>query len=378
MPETVIQFINILLAPFLGLLILFADYHNKRSADVLQNKFFTLIVLFAIIALFSDFMFALVNGVIGNVSFILNWVACTFYFLFLSLSFSMVILTFELILNGNGPRLKRVATSIIVVNAFYTALLAINTFTHQFFYITDENMYNHGPLYFALFVLPVFLVFFMFLNTLLSRKNVTPALFLLAIVSSLPIFTGSLLDVFFSEFLVTWPSFFISLMFFYLFIIRMSVMTCTLTNVHNRRGLDEYMMSIGKTARRNHYAFIIIDMDKFKDINDQFGHAEGDNALRDVAQILRSSVRNRDFVARYGGDEFVIIAISNNVKTMIDKIKFNLEEFNKGGHRPYKLAFSCGGDIYKSSNPCSPSEFFAHVDTLMYAEKNKGENRQPF
>jgi diguanylate cyclase (GGDEF)-like protein len=86
--------------------------------------------------------------------------------------------------------------------------------------------------------------------------------------------------------------------------------TDSLTGLPNRRRFhDAYTMSVEEAVEKNvPLALMLIDVDHFKEINDEFGHPAGDDKLREVAQALRGAVRTSDVVARYGGDEFVVVA----------------------------------------------------------------------
>jgi diguanylate cyclase (GGDEF)-like protein len=111
-------------------------------------------------------------------------------------------------------------------------------------------------------------------------------------------------------------------------------------------------------------------MDRFKEINDKLGHAQGDNALRDIAGILRATLRRLDFLARIGGDEFVVIAAAQKPEDVIGRIGNAVSAFNSKKQRPYKLHMSCGGDLYRTDDERTPQEFISHVDSLMYAIKS--------
>ena len=128
---------------------------------------------------------------------------------------------------------------------------------------------------------------------------------------------------------------------------RALAVTDELTGLHNRRGFTAIAEQQIKLARRSraplHLGFI--DMDGMKAINDQFGHAVGDEALKDTAALLRASFRDSDLLARVGGDEFLVLAVDADDKTTerIQKrlfaavIKHNLE-----AQRPYALSLSLG------------------------------------
>src|SRR5512143_3964211 len=87
-----------------------------------------------------------------------------------------------------------------------------------------------------------------------------------------------------------------------------------LTEVYNRRSLDDMAGRYISFARRHHTAlsFLLVDVDKFKEINTRFGHLTGDVVLAEIASVLRSAVRGSDAVVRYGGDEFLIFLAEAN------------------------------------------------------------------
>jgi diguanylate cyclase (GGDEF)-like protein len=118
-------------------------------------------------------------------------------------------------------------------------------------------------------------------------------------------------------------------------------------------------------------------MDHFKEINDTLGHAEGDNALRDMAAIIKGCVRHSDFAARYGGDEFVLAAKAEyDIEKLIERIERAMKIQNEKNIRPYKLEMSYGCDVYTAGHSRSINEFLNHVDSLMYQHKAEHRRRE--
>ena len=368
---TLMEHLNILLAPVIGLIIILIDYCNRRPQDMMQKRLFILLICSALAAMLCDLVYVAVANEQGDISRVVNSLACSFYFLFKFTSFSLLSLILEYIFNENYNRLKKMGAAASVLSVILIVSLVINSFTGRLFFITHDNEYVRGDWYSILVIIPYSLMLFILFNMFVSRKNITKSLLTLALISIFPVGIGSMLDLLWAEKFLSWPSYFVSLLFFYLFIMRRNALIDSLTNIYNRRGIDEYLLSIAKSASRKEYVFIMVDMDRFKEINDLLGHAQGDNALRDAAEILCSSVRRSDFVARYGGDEFVVIAAAKNVETIIQNIHSKFEEFNVTQGRPYMLKLSCGGDIYRQDDPRTPAEFLAWVDSLMYAEKER-------
>jgi len=370
-----VSIFNAFIALAIALLIILVDYHKRRPTDILQKRIFSFLILSILATLMSEMLFFATNGVYGSSLRVINIINSTLFFQLLAFNFSFIILAFTYTLHGNVKSFKRMIYIVIGVNILLFLMLFQNIFTQQITSVTHDNMYTRETLYIFVYIAPVVLTSSMFVSMIINRKIINRNMLALALTSMLPIALASALDMFIYGSRMILNGFFVSVLFFYLFIIRMSSITDYLTNIYNRRGLEEHLKDISKSIRRRDYSIIIIDMNDFKKINDKFGHTQGDNALRDVGQILRQTVRRGDFVARYGGDEFVVIAATNSCKTIKDNIKEAVKEFNNKNIRPYKLAMSIGGDVYKENDLRSPSEFLAYVDGLMYSEKINGEKR---
>jgi diguanylate cyclase (GGDEF)-like protein len=148
-----------------------------------------------------------------------------------------------------------------------------------------------------------------------------------------------------------------------------------LTGLNNRMHLQGYIKAkIKNSSDKKTFGAIMVDIDAFKNINDVFGHAVGDQALIDAAQILRDSLRRDDFIARFGGDEFIIIIDIQTIGALEDAVKRidkNVKQFNSISHKPYRLSFSLGYDIYDSKQKLKSDEFLNRIDQLMYKNKHK-------
>jgi two-component system cell cycle response regulator len=113
-------------------------------------------------------------------------------------------------------------------------------------------------------------------------------------------------------------------------------------------------------------------MDEFKQINDTFGHPEGDHALIKTAEILTRSFRESDIIARLGGDEFSVLAVDagdDSASTITKRLAETLGQFNAQTDRGYALAFSVGVVHFDPTSPCSIEELLARADEALYAHK---------
>jgi diguanylate cyclase (GGDEF)-like protein len=131
-------------------------------------------------------------------------------------------------------------------------------------------------------------------------------------------------------------------------LVRLHSFTDPLTEVYNRRSLDEMAARFMSHARRSlePLTFLMIDVDRFKEVNSRFGHITGDFVLAEVAGLLRSSTRGSDAVVRYGGDEFLIILANTshqNAGTVVQRISGYLGRWNEGRHLDdFSLTVSVG------------------------------------
>jgi len=136
-----------------------------------------------------------------------------------------------------------------------------------------------------------------------------------------------------------------------------------------------------KFARRRKTPSLLayVDIDNFKDINDAFGHAEGDQILKEVVILLKSTLREIDIICRMGGDEFLLIFPDSSPKdlSMIkERLNKNLIKLNQTIVKPYKIGFSIGISCYDPDNPQSMDELIRIADNRMYEEKKKNFKRK--
>ncbi|MCC6928621.1 MAG: diguanylate cyclase [Gemmatimonadaceae bacterium] len=155
-----------------------------------------------------------------------------------------------------------------------------------------------------------------------------------------------------------------------------------LTGLYNRRGFLTLAQQQLKLARRGHRELVLlfIDMDDFKEINDTFGHHEGDTALRRASEILKHTFRDSDIIARLGGDEFVVLATDagkSGSEIIIQRLRRELLERNECDGFPYRLSFSVGAARFDPDAPPSIEELMAAADSMLYEQKKDRRRRTP-
>src|SRR5690242_668073 len=152
-----------------------------------------------------------------------------------------------------------------------------------------------------------------------------------------------------------------------------------LTGLYNRRGflaLAERQLKLARRSGRSLLLFFI-DVDGLKEINDIFGHTEGDAALKCTAEALETTFRDSDVIARFGGDEFAALAIEASGLSEAT-IRERLTEYLKSASRKdsgYEFSVSLGTARFDPWNPTSIRELIADADRAMYGQKRRGSQR---
>jgi diguanylate cyclase (GGDEF)-like protein len=146
-----------------------------------------------------------------------------------------------------------------------------------------------------------------------------------------------------------------------------------LTGLYNRRRfflLTEQSLKLSVRTKKK-LLLLFIDMDNLKWINDHHGHNEGDQALIDLANILKKTFRESDIVARIGGDEFVVLSESTeeNGEIVLTRLYENIKDHNAKRSRVYSLSISVGATQFDPEYPISIDELLSKADASMYVEK---------
>lgn len=152
-----------------------------------------------------------------------------------------------------------------------------------------------------------------------------------------------------------------------------------LTKLANRVQFESHLKSTIESCKRREskMALFFIDLDKFKDINDTYGHTIGDEMLKIVAKRLEQSIRKEDFIARLGGDEFVLIIKdvknSEDMITLACKLNENIKEPITLDDKVFFMTLSIGISIFPEDGKDS-EDLIKHSDAAMYEVKENGRN----
>ena len=250
-------------------------------------------------------------------------------------------------------------------------LLVINIFYPLVFSVSDGR-YQRG---FAYIIFLLFAAFYildsLYLYVKRVKKNGSLKLFPVHIFL-IPVILGVVIQAFFVEIAITWTSIAISVAGIMTALKNEIIFTDCLTGLYNR----EYLEFLHKRACNKKDCWvsgIMIDLNGFKQINDNYGHAEGDLALCIVADLLLKSFSEYGVVTRYAGDEFVIMLNTTDdqlIQKIIKSAKKNFVTENEKSDKPYQLSASMGYAITNLSNE-TIDDFMNRIDEQMYQDKMK-------
>jgi diguanylate cyclase (GGDEF)-like protein len=324
--------------------------------------------------LFLDSISWLFDGKPGNSSQYFVYLANTLYYIVHTIPIAFFLLYCDFQIFRDEKRFPRFIPPLVVIEALVTVLAILSPFTGILFFVDKADHYVRGPWFPGFAVVQFGLVGFILGHVVRNRKRVNRRVFVSLLAYPLPMLVAAILQMLFFGLLLIWPTMTLFLIVAAFNLENRRAKTDYLTGTANRRSLDEELerrIELGKLG--NTLYGLLLDIDDFKRINDRFGHEAGDRALEDVANILLSSVRVEDHVARMGGDEFVVLIEFKEpigMEELVHRIESAVENLNGTNQRPYRLSLSIGRSVYRQGEGATASEFLAVLDSDMYARKN--------
>lgn len=250
---------------------------------------------------------------------------------------------------------------LLVINIFYPLVFSVS-----------EGRYQRESAYIIFLIFAVFYIWdSLYLYVKRVKKNGSLKLFPVHIFL-IPVIFGVVIQVFFVEIAITWTSIAISVAGIMTALKNEIIFTDCLTGLYNRVYL-EFLHKRACNKKDCWVSGIMIDLNGFKQINDNYGHSEGDLALCIFADLLRKSFSEYGVVTRYAGDEFVIMLNTTDeqlIQKIIKSAKKNFVTENEKNDKPYQLSASMGYAITNLSNE-TIDDFMNRIDEQMYQDKLK-------
>ena len=375
-----LNYAEVLVANGTGILLMFLIMHygnNIFRVGLLADKLYYGMVWLTIALCVVETATFLIDGKLfaGSriMAFVLNELLYTMNILF---GFLWILFADAKVYSENKLLKKRFIPMILPLLVMLVLLIA-NIFNGWIFEISEENVYSRNFLF--VFDYAVTYSYLLAGAGILykNRSSTKRYTYLPVLLFILPVAIGSLLQFLFYGIATLWLSAAIGLTSLYISIQTENAYLDRLTGVYNRHYFETYVSALYKAAARDSkkqkIAALMVDIDRFKSINDRYGHVVGDEALIRSARILRASAGKNALVVRYGGDEFLIILRDKSeteVALLVGEIQKNCAAANRISDKDYTLSFSIG---YTIADPAvvDNEEFLIRADAAMYAAKRQ-------
>lgn len=280
-----------------------------------------------------------------------------------------------------GQALPRWLALFCVRIPFFLLSLCLFTtpWTHWYFYLDELNRYCRGVLSLPMFVLNLAYLAVVSAAALVQyRKEVfldrKRELASIAFFAVPPLFGGAMQILIYGISLV-WPCTILSCLLVLLTKESQAIARDPLTGLNNRRNMEKYLKMYGEGRQFGALAVIVIDLNNFKQINDRYGHKMGDVALIRAADILRITFSGTPTVlARYGGDEFVVLLPGSGergAEEAVRKIETNFDQHSGTGQLPFPMSVSIGWAISAEKGRGRAEDLLREADENMYREKTR-------
>ena len=350
------------------LLMLFYSSRIKTLRHGTDDRIFTFLIFGVMAACFMEMFSYLIDGRTFPGARVLNYIANTYlYSVNLLLPFCVLIYV-DLGLYGDVSRIRRKYMPQIIIGLVMFAATIVNFFVPISYYITPQNVYERRPFSYVYYIVILYYcVTSMVLTRRYEKENGAKAFFHIYMFL-MPILVGAGLQFLFYGLSLAWLSAAVGLVG--LFMMQQNEMAYidSLTDAYNRQYLNHILSAWIK--RGIPFSGVMLDVDDFKSINDSFGHTEGDRALRRVADVLKRSRRDGEWVFRFAGDEFVVLKMSADpagLKAYMDRVQASLEEA-PGADAACRIRVSYGVSAFDSE---SIDTFMKELDDQMYRMKAK-------
>lgn len=276
---------------------------------------------------------------------------------------------------GGGKKRPGLFPPLYLPLAAELLLVLLTPSTGCLYRIDASNVYHNGwllPLFAALNI--SYSLYAMLLAGLNRRLVDSGTWVFLLFCPLIPTFFG-LLQTRRNNYDLLWPSVALMLTVLYFRELDHTISIDYLTGLYNRMQVDEYItVQMRRSSPQRTFSGIMIDVDNFKEINDCFGHQTGDEALLATSRLLRKTIGRRNFLARYGGDEFIAVLHTGSYRELTEtvrRIDAAFARFSDSSSARYRLGVSMGYDVYSGEAYLSRQQFIRHIDRLMYMEKRK-------
>ena len=348
----------------LTVLVLYSS-HMARKSTSLDSRMLTAMLLVLGSCCLMEMVSFLVDGHASLFARIMAWVSNLWIYL-ANPTFSVLWLLYtDFCLYRKADRLTTVYRPHLILLAACWIVILGNIPGKYLFSFTENNIYSREPAAYFFFALALLIILNSAWVVHRYRRTHRKVIFFPVWIFLTPVLIGMLLQTTVYGVSLAWCSTAVGLAALCMSMQNELAYQDALTGVYNRHYLDFILNSwLGHSG-------IMIDLDFFKEINDRFGHSQGDRALRDTAGILMDIGPDGSIAIRLAGDEFILLLPTKQEELILateEKIRSAVEAFNQTADRPYRISLSMGHAVYSQS---SADRFLEALDHAMYRNKQR-------
>ena len=344
---------------------------NRESLQV-GNKIYDGMAIVNLLGALSETIAFLVDGKQFMGSRQINYVSNSICFIGTVSIGLLWCLYVELRIYRNYKRIFKKAKPVMFPWVVEVIMVLCNLFgTEIMFKISEENIYQRAAG--ALIGYISLIIYFAYSIYLVhqSKKQGINLNFFPVIYFVGPCFAGVLIQFLFYGITSSWVLVAVALIFVQMQSYAENLYIDELSGLYNRRYLNAVLSERKITSRKSLHG-IMMDVNDFKYINDNFGHSMGDKAICTLGNILFRSIPDGGMAIRYAGDEFIVLLSgvdTESVLVTMDEINHNLSQFNESKIEPFTLSVSMGYAEFGEGD--DTEAFLMHMDEKMYEEKRK-------
>jgi len=344
----------------------------------IEDKVFYFMLIGVMIAcIFEVFSYSIDGRVFPGAVF-LNYVLNTYLYVVNTLLSFCILVYFDLVLYRDLSRIRKHYKPQIIVELLMLASVAVNFFVPITFSISEDNVYTRHPFSYVYLAVIVYYTASAWLTTRRYEKEVKVHAFLNVNMFLAPVILGAALQFLFYGLSLGWLASAVGLVCLYMMQQNETAYIDPVSDIGNRQYMNFLLSSWTKSGCS--IAGMMIDVDRFKYINDNFGHAEGDVVIKTFASLLMQARCGGEMVFRFAGDEFIVLKKTDapaGLDLYIDRMTRLIGEFNASSGKAYALSISYGTSFYDPQAP-DFNGFMKTMDDRMYEMKavHHGETLQ--
>lgn len=273
---------------------------------------------------------------------------------------------------------KAVTYFLLVPIILVIIMLLINSMFSNFFIINSKNIMEHCKYFDVLYFTIIINIFVLFIDLILNKKYFLKEDFNILLTLEGNIVIALVMDMLLPKYDIVWAIFAFNICAILINLRERMVSFDRLTHAYLRENFEKEVESkIAKSQDKEKlFSLLFIDLDEFKQINDTFGHSEGDFVLKKFVKLLYDAVGNTSKVIRYGGDEFIVYLDTVDkmkLSKYVTKVAKVVNEYNENANKKYNIKYSLSSGVYTNKYK-SLSKFLRKLDNEMYkSKKNKKE-----